>query len=189
MSDRDELVKVRSMNAALATNAQALAGQAQSIVSEIDTYLAGGGGGGGTPPPVDGVVILTATTNPPAPTPGGSGKYTWQANVTYACLGTDPAGNSLSVDTSSGMASANCEVGASPVAGDWAWAEGHTFEVPSSGFPITYQPYARGQASGSSLGISRPPANCIPPFPQPFYWMWRFNETGEAIVQLSLGAS
>ncbi len=139
------------------------------------------------PEPIPGVVMLDATTTPKAPTAGGSGKYTYQAGVTYA-FAWPSNGASLEVDTSSGAAEAQCEVGAAPVAGDWAWAKSNTFSVPSSGFPITYQPYGSGQASGKSVGVTKPPANCVPPFPTPYFGMFRMNETGDAIVQFSLGA-
>lgn len=128
----------------------------------------------------------------PAPTAGGSGKYTYQANVTYAFAW--PAnGVSLEVDTSSGAANAHVETAAAQLAANaetmWNAAKTSTYSVanPAGGFPMTYQPYAQGLAQGASVGVGKPPANCIPPFPTPYVGMFRMNETGEAIVQFALG--
>ncbi len=156
-------------------------------VSVLDGQFTAGGVTPPNPTPIPGVVMLTATTNPPAPTAGGGGKHTYQAGVAYA-FAWPSNGSSLAVDTSSGAANAQCETWASPVPGDAEWAKTHTFSVPSSGFPITYLPYASGQASGASVGVARPPTNCVPPFPAPYFGGFRMNVTGEAIVQFSLGA-
>lgn len=168
-----------------------------SLLQEINSHLAG------TPslPPIDtfpeptpvppiapvaGTVMLGDPGQPPIPTKGNTASnHQYIQNTTYCFLWTE--GSSLAISTSSGENS-NVEIGVAPVAGDWDFAQTHAFSVPSASsfFPVVYHPHSSGDPAGS-CGISRPPTNCSPAFPTPYYCFFRVTDKSpQLVVQLSL---